>query len=77
MIPRSSFWEFVKIFLGKDVFIVMVLIWYNVSPCLGFGSLWVVFQDIVIIGVVNVLWKIGFAFKISINVEDEEMIFFF
>jgi len=43
VIPRLSFWEFVEIFPGKDVFIVMVLTWYDVSPFLGFGSLRVIF----------------------------------
>src|SRR5882762_8197487 len=77
VIPRLSFWEFVEIFPGKDVFIVVVLTWYNVSPFLGFGSLRVIFKDIVVVGAVNFLRRIGFLFKISINVKDEEMISFF
>src|SRR5882762_4529811 len=77
MIPRSSFWEFVEIFPGKDVFIVVVLTWYDVSPFLGFGSLRVIFKDIVVISAINFLGRIGFLFKISVNVEDEEAISFF
>src|ERR1700676_3754025 len=77
VIPRSSFWEFVEIFSGKDVFIVVILTWYNVSPFLGFGSLRVIFKDVVVICAVNLLRRIGFLFKISINVENEEAISFF
>src|SRR6267378_921243 len=77
MIPRSSFWEFVEILSGKDVFIVVILTWYNVSPFLGFGSLRVIFKDIVVVGAVNFLGRIGFLFEISVNVEDEKAISFF
>src|SRR5882762_10173598 len=63
MIPWSSFWEFVEIFFGEKVFIIMILLRYDVGPVFCFGFCGVVPKYVIVIGSV--------ILEVSIDVESE------
>src|ERR1700674_3287847 len=52
MIPWSSFWEFVEIFLGEKVFIIVILLRYDAGPVFRFRFCRVVLEYVIVIGAV-------------------------
>src|SRR5882762_10871774 len=63
MIPWSSVWEFIEIFLGEKVFIIVILLRYDVGPVFRFRFCGVVLEYVIVIGSV--------ILEISIDVEGE------
>jgi len=76
VVPRSSFREFVKIFLCKDIFIGVVLQRDDAFPIFRFAIFRVVVLDMIVIGIIKVKCFCGLGVKISINVEGIKMISF-
>src|SRR6202790_3581853 len=63
MIPWSSFWEFVEILLGEKVFIIVILLRYDVGPVFRFIFCGVVLEYVIVIGAV--------ILEVSVDVEGE------
>src|ERR1700692_4759224 len=63
MIPWSSFWEFVEIFFGEKVFIIVILLRYDVGPVFRFRFCGVVLEYVIVI--------VSVILEVSINVESE------